>query len=65
MGLWTHLLRIIYRDSTEQLKDLEKVRDIVAYADDIMNIVEGNPRVDIEEKLRAFLLYVQNWCETN
>lgn len=49
----------------EEMLNLEEVRDIIAYADDVMILVEGDSRKEIERNINKFLKKADLWCTKN
>ena len=48
-----------------QLESMEETEEIIAYADDIVIIINGNSRREIERKTNTTLSVLETWCRLN
>lgn len=56
---------IMMEDLLDKLQRNDNVKETVAYADDLLLIIEGNTRLSIETKTNQALHQLQNWCKKN
>ena len=53
---------IIMEPLLKNLEDVDSIKTSVAYADDILILIEGNNRRKLEERGREALAAVNSWC---